>query len=260
MQTGQPTNARISRERPKRDGEPTIVFAATPDMPDALLAAGGIDPKALAKAWSKANRGRSDDVTGAIASDAASAADASAPDRAGSGQLDADRLDAWGEQVGRQTGWLGPITSVLDWLGNVGGDLLRAAGLIATPPSRVTITPDTSFVMTQGVLDGTALTLVTAPDEAMMTAGMAAITEPGQMSHLSGKAASLTALDESADIVPTRDTHFFPTQPFSVENYRLIAAGWLSNHAAWYIGAVLLMTLLLGSSTWAALHFSRRLA
>ena len=36
------------------------------------------------------------------------------------------------------------------------GDSLRAAGLIATPPSRVTITPDTSFVMTQGVLDGTA--------------------------------------------------------------------------------------------------------
>ena len=60
--------------------------------------------------------------------------------------------------------------------------------------------------------------------------------------------------------MPTRDTHFFPTQPFSVENYRLIAAGWLSNHAAWYIGAVLLMTLLLGGSTWAALHFSRRLA
>ena len=69
---------------------------------------------------------------------------------------------------------------------------------------------------------------------------------------------SLNELDDGLDTVPTRDAQYFPTQPFSVENYRLIAAGWLSNHAAWYIGAVLLMTLILGGSTWAALGLSRR--
>jgi hypothetical protein len=247
-QTGQPTDARVVRERPKEGSEPTLVVAAAADIPGALLAAGGLDPKAVGKAWS--HPARHHDETGAVGEPETREAPAG-------DEQDAARLDAWGERIDPESGWLGPATGAAEWLRGLATSSLRAAGLIASPPTRVTITPDTSFVITQGLLDGSALTLVTAPDEAMTASGTAAITAPEQLSRLGGKAASLTEDEADADIVLTRDTRFFPTQPFSVENYRLIAAGWLSNHAAWYIGAVLVIALLLGSSTFAALRFSR---
>jgi cellulose synthase operon protein B len=252
VETGQPISPRVTRERPKGEGAPALVIAPAADLTDPMLLAGGIDPKVLARAWPAGKPARSSDTTGAISGSARPAEPTDAGDR------DAERLDAWGEHVDSDGGFYGPASTALAWLGGVLTITLRAAGILSAPVDRVSITADTSFVMAQGMLDGTALTLVTAPDETALMNGAAMITEPAFVYRLTGRAASLGDADEGVDVVSAAETRFFPTQPFSMENTRLIAAGWLSNHASWYIGAVLLMVALLGGSTYASLRLSRR--
>lgn len=104
----------------------------------------------------------------------------------------------------------------------------------------------------------TKLTLFAAPDEAALVAGARAITDAAQLAKIDGRAAALDNAGAGLDLVPARDPMFFSTASFAFGNERLIAAGWLSNHAGYYIGTVLFVAVLLGFSTWASLKFSRR--
>lgn len=240
----QPTDAAVVRDRPRGGTGSAIVLATAADVPPGVLTASGIDATAIADAWSVPGRSPSRDVTGSLAST--------------SGPNDRTLLDAWGERVEDQRAWYGPLGPAIDWMGEVVGHSLRAAGLLSRPRSTVVVTADTSFVLAQGMLEDTPMTLLVAPDESAMAAGVETMTDPAAAASIEGRAAALTTGADGIDIVAADDTAFFRTQPFSIENDRLIAAGWLSNHAAWYIGAVLLITLLLGASTWAALFYSRR--
>jgi cellulose synthase operon protein B len=241
VRTGAPIGASILSGQPSDDDGSTIVFGVASDLPAGLLQKVGIDA-ASAATWSELKHG---DVTGAIA----------APNSNGRNRTDLQRLDAWGEDTRGTDHWFGPA---LQWAARASMRSLRAAGLVDYPDAAYTITPDTSFIVGQGMSGDTKLTLFAAPDEAALVAGARAITDAAQLAKIDGRAAALDNAGAGLDLVPARDPMFFSTASFAFGNERLIAAGWLSNHAGYYIGTVLFVAVLLGVSTWATLKFSRR--
>jgi len=243
VRTGAPIGANVLTGQPPDDGGSTIVLGVASDMPASLLQKVGIDA-ATAAAWSETKRG---DVTGAIA----------APSPSGRNRTDLQRLDAWGEDTRGADGW---FRRAIDLAERASMRSLRAAGLIDYPDAPYAITPDTNFIVGQGISGGTKLTLFAAPDEAALVAGARAITEAAQLAKIDGRAAALDNAGTGLDLVPARDSAFFSTASFTLGNERLIVAGWLSSHAGYYIATVLFVAVLLGASTWATLKFSRRKA
>lgn len=239
--TGTPADAVLQRGTPQPGADAAIVVGASSDVPAPLLASAGIDVAAVSSAW------RAGALRGSIA--------AGGPD--GQDGSDVARLDAWGQRVDDDP-WLGSFGAGLRAAGSKFTGSLRAAGLLGYRDQAVTVTGDTSFVFAQGMAGDTPLTLVTARDDAALAAGAAAITEPSRLAGLDGRAASFSDGDAGATLVPVGDVTFFRTQDFSITNDRLVAAGWVSKHAAWYIGAVLLAVMLLGMSTAAFLARGRR--
>ncbi len=240
VDTGTPADAVFQRGVPQSGAGPAIVVATSADLPASLLGSAGIDAPTVAAAWRAAGR----------------PAGSAAPGLAAREATDTARLDAWGQSVDDR--WLGGFGASLQGLGDKLTASLRAAGLLRYADSSLPITADTSFVFAQGMADDTPLTLVTARDDRSLAAGAVELTEPTRLAGLDGRAASFDDGASGATLVPARDTTFFRTQDLSMGNDRLVAAGWVSKHAAWYIGAVLLAVLLLGGSTSAFLVLSRR--
>jgi hypothetical protein len=241
LHTGAPTDVSVRRGQPSGEGGAAIVLAAAADLPSPLLATVGIDPASMTDLWG----------TGLRPGETPTASEA--PGRDERNDSDHQRLDAWGERIGDPNGWYGSAIAGAE-------RSLRAAGLIGSADPPYSVTPDTSFVVAQGMLGDTALTVFTAPDEPALTKGAAGITDPSQLARVDGRVAALDASGGGLDLVAAREPTFFWTQSYGLGNDRLVAAGWLSNHAGWYIGAALLIVILLGASTWACLTYSRRRA
>ena len=243
VNAGVPTGAVFQRGAPQSGPDPIIVVGESSDMPAALVSAVGLDPQAFARAWRSGPRSPMNADDGA---------------RVSSVLADSARLDAWGERIDEPGGWLGGSGSVVGSLADRFVQSLRGTGLVAYPERPLTVTGDTSFVFAQGLDGDTPLTLVSARDGAALAAGAASFTDPTRLAILDGRAVTLDAGDAGASLTPARDVTYFRTQPFSFGNDRLIAAGWVSKHAAWYIGASLLGAALLGMATWASLAVGRR--
>jgi cellulose synthase operon protein B len=242
-QTGAPIDAEVYTGQPKDDGGSIVAVGVASDLPVGLLTKAGLDAPSISSLWG-ADR-KSGDVTGAIA----------IADHSEKADTDRQRLDAWGERLAEPNNWAGPW---LDWVSNVSIRSLRAAGLIDFANSPYSITPDTSFVAAQGMFGDSKLTVFAAPDDASLDAGASSLTNISQLSRIDGRAAALDTAGTGLDLVAAHDPSFFRTVPFGFSNDRLIAAGWLSSHAAWYICMALALALLLGVFTWATLAFSRR--
>ena len=245
LSTGVPTGAVFSRGTPQAGQEPAIVVGSPADMPGQVLDAVGLDGPAVAVVWR----------SGVRTPPGAAKVDGPRVERLSS---DMARLDAWGDRVEETRGWLGTSDSWIAPLENKVLGSLRSAGLVGYPDQAVEVNADTNFVFAQGLLDDTPITLITARDDKLLYAGMATLTEPGRLDSLDGRAATLDDGATGINIVPARDTSFYRTQAFSFLNDRLVAAGWVSKHAGWYIAAVLIGAAALGFSTFSMLHSGRR--
>ena len=245
--TGAPSGTVVSLGMPQDGEAPALVVGAAADVSAPWLSATGIDGSAFAAAW-PAGPGQRQGSNGG----SPETANASRP------VSDVGRLDAWGQRVNDQAGWLGPAARQLSWLGSLAANSLRSAGLVEYPDRPVAVDQETTFLVAQGMHGSLPLTLVSAPDDDALARGAATLTGPARIGKLAGRAAWLGDAEDGTDLAPARRQAFFRTQPFSLGNDRLVAAGWLSSHAGWYIGAALLVVLLLGASTWAALTFSRQ--
>jgi hypothetical protein len=243
VRTGVPIDAEVYSGQLKDEGGSIVAVGVASDLPGDLLTKAGLDAASIASLWG-ADR-KAGDVTGAIA----------VADHSERNATDLQRLDAWGEHISEPNNWFGPW---LDWASNVSMRSLRAAGLIGFADPPYSVTPDTSFVAAQGMFGDSKLTVFAAPDDLALAAGASSITELSQLNKVDGRAAALDNAGTGLDLVVAHDPTFFRTVPFGFANDRLIAAGWLSNHAGWYICMALALALLLGAFTWATLAFSRR--
>jgi hypothetical protein len=89
------------------------------------------------------------------------------------------------------------------------------------------------------------VTIVTAPDPGSLARSVEAMVSPSRWTGWRGR---LAVMNEAAEILDTAEAariRLIETQPISLLNSRLIAAGWLSLHPAFYVIGALLMAALL---------------
>ena len=102
-------------------------------------------------------------------------------------------------------------------------------------------------------------TVVTAPDSAMLKAGVDCLTHPRIWTSISGRLSALQP-DETVRSVPDDGgRRYFATASWSLGNLRLICAAWLSLNSMAYVAACMGLALCLAASTlWLVVNVGRR--
>ena len=93
------------------------------------------------------------------------------------------------------------------------------------------------------------LTVVTAPNAALLRTGVACLVDPVIWNRLDGRLAFLDTGAGEVSTVPADMLDLVPTKGNSIDNARLVAAGWLSLNPLAYVGLTLGAALCLGWST-----------
>lgn len=114
------------------------------------------------------------------------------------------------------------------------------------------ITQQASLVMAQSILGDDASdvrTLVTAPDAATLKQSIACLVDPRVWRQVAGRMAVLNMSDGQVVETPVEESRLISTQPVSIQNARLIMAGWFSLNSKIYVALALLMAFLLAFAT-----------
>ena len=82
---------------------------------------------------------------------------------------------------------------------------------------------------------------------------MRALTQRREWAQVSGRLATYEKLNGNVVTLPVSRVTFFATQPFSLTNYRMIAANWLSANILSYSASLFAVCTLLGIATSALL-------
>jgi hypothetical protein len=102
-------------------------------------------------------------------------------------------------------------------------------------------------------------TIVTSPNVDTLVESVGCLVDPRVSRQISGGVSVLDMSQAKINVAPVADARFVMTQPLSVGNARLIAAGWLSLHATLYVlGAMMLAGLLAVATRWFVRHVGRR--
>ena len=143
------------------------------------------------------------------------------------------------------------ITAFRDWLSR-NFDISRSslqfvpgAEEIFTPPNAATL------MVAQGSSPAGAgsWTVVTAPSAKDLRAGLEVLTEQLNWPQISGHITTYSSKTGKIDTVPVTRFDFVPSTPWSIANYRLIAANWLSTNILSYAFLLVVFVLLIGITT-----------
>lgn len=153
------------------------------------------------------------------------------------------------------------FSSALSWLNE--GIGINASILGASFSSRTqNPIPDTfTAILAQNFADRSGLTtwtVLTAPSNADLANGAEGITAPQTWRLLAGQ---ISAYQENSGAVRTSPAvreRVMETVPFSLMNWRLIAANWFSLHIVGYAVALILASAALGVTTWIMIHKTRK--
>ncbi|WP_411904215.1 cellulose biosynthesis cyclic di-GMP-binding regulatory protein BcsB [Methylorubrum thiocyanatum] len=129
----------------------------------------------------------------------------------------------------------------------------EATGLMEAPKAgAVPVNPRASLIIAEdssGIgLDETTV-LVTAPNPSMLKASVSCLVDPVVWTHLVGRAAFLDASDGTLTTVEPDHVALIETRTWSLANFRLVSAAWLSLNPGYYVGMTLFMALCLGLAT-----------
>ncbi|KQO98035.1 cellulose biosynthesis cyclic di-GMP-binding regulatory protein BcsB [Methylorubrum extorquens] len=125
-------------------------------------------------------------------------------------------------------------------------------GLIAAPTADVPVNPRASLIIAEdsgGTRLGETTVLVTAPNPSMLKASVSCLVDPVVWTRLVGRAAFLDASDGTLTTVQPDRVALIETRSWSLANFRLVSAAWLSLNPGYYVGMTLFMALCLGLAT-----------
>ncbi|KJF72161.1 cellulose biosynthesis cyclic di-GMP-binding regulatory protein BcsB [Agrobacterium arsenijevicii] len=156
--------------------------------------------------------------------------------------------------------WQGQVSSFEEWLKrnfDLSSDTLRflpAAEQPYAPPGNV------SFMLAQGLSpSGEGVwTLATAPTSAELRDGMSSLVRENHWRDVTGRVAAYDAGAEKIETVEVEQPYFYATRAFSLSNWRLIAANWLSSNVLSYSLAFIGFVSLLGLATFTMLRMMGR--
>ncbi|TFZ54610.1 cellulose synthase, partial [Methylorubrum sp. Q1] len=125
-------------------------------------------------------------------------------------------------------------------------------GLIEAPAADVPVNPRASLIIAEdsgGTRLGETTVLVTAPNPSMLKASVSCLVDPVVWTRLVGRAAFLDASDGTLTTVQPDHVALIETRSWSLANFRLVSAAWLSLNPGYYVGMTLFMALCLGLAT-----------
>ena len=161
-----------------------------------------------------------------------------------------ETFDEWRNRL-RGGSWHGQVTAFQEWFQR-NFDISARSLRFAPHEERPFRPPDAATLMlaqaSSPSLSGT-WTLVSAPSEADLWAGMLAIVEQRNRSQIEGSFTVYDGKQKSIETTPVNNLRFVETQPPSLSNYRLIAANWLSTNILSYALALVALSVLLGIAT-----------
>ena len=156
--------------------------------------------------------------------------------------------------------WEGQVSSLEEWMKrnfDLSSDTLR---FLPAPEQPYAPTGNVSFMMAQGLSpSGEGVwTLATAPTSAELRDGMTAMVRENHWRDVTGRVAAYDAAAEKIETVEVERPYFYTTRDFSLSNWRLIAANWLSSNVLSYSLAFIGFVSLLGLATFVMLRLMGR--
>ncbi|WP_244480408.1 cellulose biosynthesis cyclic di-GMP-binding regulatory protein BcsB [Rhizobium sp. Root1220] len=162
----------------------------------------------------------------------------------------ATTFDEWRSKVNGGV-WRGQITSFQEWLRRNFDISLSSLQFI--PGAETIFTPSSvdSFMIAQGPSSsgGATWTIVAAPSAKDLREGAEAVTAQDIWPQISGHITTFSSKTGAIETVPVSRFHFVASQPWSLSNYRLIAANWLSTNILSYALLLVALSLLIGVTT-----------
>ena len=177
-----------------------------------------------------------------------------------SGTENAEALDAWRTRV-RGGSWLGQISAFEDWAKQTFDISFGSLQFLPTSEDETLPPNSSSFMMAQGLSpqETGTWTVLAAPNGADLLSGMDYFSDEQNWRELSGRIVMFDDAKKVIAVLPATRTKLIETQPFSVANYRLIAANWLSTNILSYAALFAGFSGLLGLATSVVLNtFGRR--
>ncbi|EJL58105.1 cellulose synthase subunit [Rhizobium sp. CF122] len=163
-------------------------------------------------------------------------------------------FDDWRSRVGGGV-WRGQITSFQEWLRR--NFDISLSSLQFVPGSEEAFTPSNehSFLIAQGksAAGGSSWTIVTAPSAKDLREGAEAVTAQVNWPQVAGHITTYSSKTGKVESIPVGRFDFVASQPWSISNYRLIAANWLSTNILSYAFLLVVLSLLIGTVTAAML-------
>ncbi|AUW41795.1 cellulose biosynthesis cyclic di-GMP-binding regulatory protein BcsB [Rhizobium leguminosarum] len=177
---------------------------------------------------------------------------------------------SWRSVVDTQVGVVDTGTAFEEWNSRVSGGVLRSritafrewlsrnfdisrSSLQFVPGADEIFTPPnaTTLLVAQGCspTGAGAWTVVTAPSAKDLREGLEALTEQLNWPQISGHITTYSSKTGKIDTVPVTRFDFVPSTPWSIANYRLIAANWLSTNILSYAFLLVVFLLLIGITT-----------
>ncbi|MBB4190270.1 hypothetical protein GGD53_000386 [Rhizobium aethiopicum] len=143
------------------------------------------------------------------------------------------------------------ITAFREWLGR-NFDITRSS-LQFIPGAETVFTPSNAdtLVVAQGSspLGEGSWTVVAAPSAKDLREGLEVLTGQLNWPQISGHITTYSSKTGKIDAVPVTRFDFVPSTPWSIANYRLIAANWLSTNILSYASLLVVFVLLIGVAT-----------
>jgi len=159
-------------------------------------------------------------------------------------------FDQWRERL-RGSGWRGQVSRFQEWMDrtfNVSTEtfrLFRADEPAFAPGGNASL-----LVASNYSPSGTgSWTLISAPTVGALQEGMNELTSHKNWRQMAGHITTLNPATNGVSRIPTEEFEFIETVPFSLKNYRLIAANWLSSNALSYGLVLTVLSIALGLAT-----------
>ncbi|MCB1542500.1 MAG: cellulose biosynthesis cyclic di-GMP-binding regulatory protein BcsB, partial [Rhodoblastus sp.] len=142
---------------------------------------------------------------------------------------------------------------VREWIAaRVDGVVSWFGAALVSGPAEPEINSRASLIFAQNMIGDTiddVWTLVTAPTSADLAESVPCLVDPRVWRQIAGRMSILDASEGSVVVAPARAQRLIATQPLTIENSRLIAAGWLSLNSQIYVVAALVVAMLLALTT-----------
>lgn len=176
------------------------------------------------------------------------------------GADNSEAIDQWRDRVSGGS-WIGQVSVFEDWMKQTFDISFGSLQFLPTDEEDTLPPNSTSFLVAQGLSpEGSGTwTVLAAPSDGDLRGGMDFLSDEQSWTRLDGRVVLFDKVKKSVLALPAMRTQLVETQPFSLSNYRLIAANWLSTNILSYAALFGGSSLLLGLATSAVLNaFGRK--